>query len=92
MAISNAVEFFRVVKHAVHMASDANDFIFFLGYQGVLIPRSIRRMFAKSNIHKAWLAGFYGGGILSVMDRYDTEFIQPEDILSVEDAIFYKSI
>lgn len=28
-----------------------------MGYKGINIPRSIRRLFAKTKLHRAWIAG-----------------------------------
>lgn len=34
--------------------------IYMAGYGGWVIPRFIRRMFARSEAHRAWLSGFTG--------------------------------
>ena len=44
------------------------DLIFHLGYQGFIAPRWARKLFAKSQIHRAWFSGFTGLGILSIAD------------------------
>jgi hypothetical protein len=46
------------------------DFVFHCGYQGLSLPKWFRKAFAKQVIHKAWVSGFYGGGILSILDRH----------------------
>lgn len=51
------------------------DFVFHVGYQGFEFPRSIRRLFAKSAIHRSWFSGFTGLGILSI-----TELMQAHDL------------
>lgn len=43
-------------------------FIFHIGYQKLPVPRNVRKLFAKSRAHRAWLAGFTGLGILSIME------------------------
>lgn len=31
--------------------------LYLMGYKGINIPRSIRRLFAKTKLHRAWIAG-----------------------------------
>ncbi len=31
-----------------------------LGYQGRVLPRMLRRLFVRSDLHRAWLCGFHG--------------------------------
>jgi hypothetical protein len=54
---------------ALRIARTLPDFAFHLGYQQFYIPKCIRKLLAKSEYHRAWHSGFYGGGILSVMER-----------------------
>lgn len=46
------------------------DFVFHCGYQGLCLPIWFRKAIGKQKIHKAWVSGFYGGGILSILERY----------------------
>lgn len=46
------------------------DFVFHCGYQGLTLPKWFRKVIAKQEVHKAWVSGFYGGGILSVLERH----------------------
>jgi hypothetical protein len=57
------------LKTAYATSSGLLDLFFHIGYQGILLPVFFRKIFAKTSIHKAWLSGFYGGGILGVLDR-----------------------
>lgn len=34
--------------------------VYLLGYDGKVIPRSLRKLLARSEIHNAWLLGFMG--------------------------------
>lgn len=38
------------------------DFVFHLGYQGIIVPKMIRRLFVKTELHRAWLSGYTGIG------------------------------
>lgn len=49
------------------------DFILHLGYQGFVLPKWFRKSFSKSKIHKNWFQGFYGYGILSILERTNEE-------------------
>lgn len=33
---------------------------YFLGYRGLLLPRWLRRTFARTHLHRSWLAGYMG--------------------------------
>lgn len=33
---------------------------YFIGYEQLFLPRSLRRLIAKSELHRAWLAGNQG--------------------------------
>jgi len=33
---------------------------YFVGYRQVMIPRILRKIFARSELHRAWLLGFNG--------------------------------
>lgn len=65
----------RSLVTACKTSSGFLDFAFHVGYQGFVFPRSIRRLFAKSAIHRAWFSGFTGLGILSI-----TELMQAHDM------------
>ena len=58
---------------ALRIASNFPDLFFHMGYQGIKIPRWTRRIFVKSEYHRAWHSGYYGGGILSVMERFEMQ-------------------
>jgi len=60
---------FSEVKMAFSTSTTFVDFVFHLGYQQIMFPTWLRKLFAKSILHKAWLSGFYGGGILGVLER-----------------------
>lgn len=34
--------------------------IYFKGYSGYFYPQLIRKLFAKTELHRAWIAGRYG--------------------------------
>ncbi len=38
----------------------ASMYFYLLGYKGVLLPRFVRRLFARSTLHDAWLLGYMG--------------------------------
>ena len=59
------------IFRAISTCNGPTDFVFHLGYQGMEIPRPLRRLLAKSSFHQAWLSGFYGGGICKVLERYE---------------------
>lgn len=44
--------------------------MFHLGYQRFALPIWFRKLFAKTAIHREWLSGFYGGGIIGVLERH----------------------
>jgi len=56
------------IKAAFPFRSSVYEFMFHLGYQGLEFPRWIRKLLAKTKIHKAWFSGFTGLGILSIME------------------------
>jgi len=58
---------------ALNTSNDPYSFIFHLGYQGFLLPRCLRRMIAKTRAHRAWLSGFTGLGVLSILELSSTE-------------------
>lgn len=60
---------FSKLKVAYSTCTGLMDFVFHIGYQGFLLPVWFRKLFAKTAIHKAWLSGFYGGGIMGVLER-----------------------
>lgn len=53
---------------ALNTCNNPYSFIFHLGYQGFLLPRLLRRMIAKTRAHRAWLSGFTGLGVLSILE------------------------
>lgn len=58
------------IKCAFNTANNTTEFIFHLGYQGLAFPRSVRKVVAKSKWHQAWHSGYFGGGILSILERH----------------------
>lgn len=47
---------------------------YLLGYSGYLLPRMLRRLFARTTWHRAWLAGYAGvfeveGHMAGALDR-----------------------
>ena len=58
------------INMAFSTCSGFMDFIFHIGYQGFLLPVWFRKFFAKTDMHRAWLSGYYGGGIIGVLERY----------------------
>jgi hypothetical protein len=58
------------VKTAFKTSRSIKQFIFLLGYQQILFPRSLRKLVAKSSYHHAWHSGYYGGGILGILERF----------------------
>ena len=61
------------IKLAAETASGPVELFFHFGYQQLALPKWFRRLFAKKTIHRAWHSGFYGGGILSIEERYITQ-------------------
>lgn len=59
------------IVRAMSTCHGPTDFVFHLGYQGLALPRPLRKLFAKSTFHQAWLSSFYGGGICKVLERYE---------------------
>ena len=57
------------LKLCFSCATSLADFFFHLGYQGYELPRFLRRLIAKRILHEAWLSGYTGAGIASVMER-----------------------
>jgi hypothetical protein len=57
------------LKMAFFTSSGFLGFVFHLGYQNFVLPRWCRKSFPKSDIHKTWFSGYYGGGITSVLER-----------------------
>ncbi len=57
------------IKLAYSTCNGGLDFVFHLGYQGIVLPVWFRKVLARSKIHRAWHSGFYGGGILGVIER-----------------------
>jgi hypothetical protein len=66
---SRVKDLIQRVKTAFSTCSGFLDFIFHIGYQGFLLPAWFRKLFAKTEIHRAWLSGYYGGGIVGVIER-----------------------
>jgi hypothetical protein len=64
---------FSKLKLIYSTSSGFLDVFFHIGYQGLLLPLWFRRLFAKTGMHKHWFAGYYGGGILGVLDRCSDE-------------------
>lgn len=58
------------LKMAFSTCTGGMGFLFHFGYQGLQLPVWFRRVFAKTAMHKAWLSGFYGGGIMGVLERH----------------------
>ena len=58
------------IKTAFSTCSGFMDFMFHIGYQGFLLPIWFRKLFAKTEIHRSWLSGFYGGGVVGVLERH----------------------
>ena len=66
-------ELSKKIKQSFECAHNFSEFIFQLGYSGVELPRSVRCILAKTSIHQQWMSGFYGGGILKILDRQAEE-------------------
>ena len=59
---------FNRLLMAFKRCSGINDLAFHLGYQQILIPRPVRKVLAKTNLHRSWLSGFTGLGICSIVE------------------------
>lgn len=59
---------FKALLQASKHSSSTNELVFHLGYQGWVAPRAVRKAIARSSIHRAWLSGFTGLGILSISE------------------------
>jgi hypothetical protein len=59
----------RRIKLAFHTSNGITEFAFHLGYQQFFVPKMLRRLLAKTALHRAWHSGYYGGGILGILDR-----------------------
>jgi hypothetical protein len=54
---------------AFSTSKGVTEFAFHLGYQQFCVPKILRRLLAKTVLHRAWHSGYHGGGILGVLDR-----------------------
>lgn len=50
-------------------SNNIQELVFHIGYKGFEFPRPVRRVFANTKWHNAWHSGFYGGGILPILER-----------------------
>ena len=53
---------------AYRNAVSINDFAFHVGYQLFVVPRCVRKVLAKTALHRSWLSGFTGLGIAPIME------------------------
>ncbi|MAI65166.1 MAG: hypothetical protein CL600_09870 [Alteromonas sp.] len=58
------------MKLALTMSRNCTEFFFHIGYQQIRLPTWFRTLIARSKCHRAWHSGFFGGGILSIEERY----------------------
>lgn len=58
----------HAIRQALQHRSSIDEFTFHMGYQGVYFPRLIRRVFARTKLHRSWLSGYTGLGILSIIE------------------------
>ena len=74
------------LQQAFSVLSNLDTFIFHLGYQKFCLPKWFRRKIAKTSMHQAWLSGYYGGGIWSVLERHPPyeEGPDPRALIDVE--------
>jgi hypothetical protein len=69
-------------------------FVFHLGYQGFVIPRSVRWAFRKTEWHRAWFVGYTGLFIGAVLERQLEEDFTDDhvdflnEIVDIEKAAF----
>lgn len=56
------------LKMDFNVSNSLLDLFFHLEYQQILLPVWFRKINANYQHHKAWLSGFYGGGILSILE------------------------
>jgi len=71
MKISKTINGYSTrINTAFSTCSGFMDFMFHIGYQGISLPIWFRKFFAKTKMHRAWFSGFYGGGIVGVLERY----------------------
>lgn len=47
-------------QHGVYGMTSLNQRFYLAGYSGLLLPRAMRRILARTNLHRAWLAGDMG--------------------------------
>ena len=66
---------FDHIKLAIRTAVSVPDFFFHLGYQQIVIPRVVRRLIARTELHRAWLSGFYGLWLCPVHKRAEFGWI-----------------
>jgi len=57
------------VYRAFRCARSVPDVCFHLGYQGIRLPRTLRKRLAGSPLHRAWHHGYYGAGLLKINER-----------------------
>lgn len=62
-------QFAAKIRLAYSTSTGPKDFVFHIGYQGIELPKWLRCLVAKSEYHRAWFSGYYGGGILGVLER-----------------------
>jgi len=57
------------IATAWRTSSNTPNLFFHFGYQGITLPRLIRRLIVKSQCHRAWLSGYTGGWLGSISER-----------------------
>lgn len=67
----NTTWFERLVM-AYNTVGNVADFFFHLGCQGFVLPRWFKNVMVKTVYHRAWHSGYYGGGILNVIQRSES--------------------
>lgn len=61
------------VFHSLKMSRSIPEFFFFVGYDQIVPPRIFRKIFARTECHRAWLSGYTGAWLASVSVRYPTD-------------------
>jgi hypothetical protein len=58
------------LKMAANTSRSFFEFIFMLGYQQREFPRWFRRLVGRTELHRAWLSGYTGAGLVDVDERW----------------------
>ena len=73
------------IKQCVACAHNVPDFFFHIGYKQIVLPRRMRKLMARSEMHRAWLSGFTGAWFAGVLEREEAWRLDVQDSLGALD-------